>query len=270
LFSGIRAVSALDIEIFCNNNNPNCNDSSLVNRISRVRDTDSTPAVKFLGVYFDQNLNLNFQVKMIKSKLSRALFSLRAAKNTLSQKSMTYLYNALFHCHLIYAVQIWTCTSQSNHNEIFKLQKAAIRLINNAKYNSHTEPLFKACTILPFPDIITFHKLQFMQRFVQGFLPSSFNDTWVNNSIRNIGQNEISLRNDNQLNIPFARLVSTKRHPLCNFPKLWESFPDADIKFIRNIKEFDSRLKDYFIDDLSANIQCDRLFCPSCSLNNLS
>ena len=51
----------------------------------------------------------------------------------------------------------------------------------------------------PLPDLILFNKLQFMQSFNQNFLPSSFNDTWVKNSIRNIGENDIQLCNFDQL-----------------------------------------------------------------------
>ena len=84
-------------------------------------------------------------------------------------------------------------------NDLFKIQKSAIRVITGSAYNSHTEPLFKKLQILPLPDLILFNKLQFMQSFNQNLLPSSFNDTWVKNSIRNIGENDIQLCNFDQL-----------------------------------------------------------------------
>ena len=84
-------------------------------------------------------------------------------------------------------------------NDLFKIQKSAIRVITGSAYSSHTEPLFKKLQILPLPDLILFNKLQFMQSFNQYFLPSSFNDTWVKNSIRNIGENYIQLGNFDQL-----------------------------------------------------------------------
>ena len=37
-----------------------------------------------------------------------------------------------------------------------------------------------------------------MKRFSQNFLPESFRETWVRNSLRNIGENEIQLGNFNQ------------------------------------------------------------------------
>ena len=45
---------------------------------------------------------------MLKNKLSRALYALRSVKNTINQKGLILLYNSIFHCHLLYAIQIWS------------------------------------------------------------------------------------------------------------------------------------------------------------------
>jgi hypothetical protein len=228
--------------------------------------TDPEPAVKFLGVYFDPQLNFKYHIKRLRNKLSKSLYALRSTKNFLSEKALCQLYFTMIHSHLIYAIQIWTCTSPSNFSEIEKIQKKAIRIVKQAKYNAHTEPLFKKLNILPFKDLVTFFKLQFMQRFIQGFLPPSFNLVWTRNNIRNIGENEILLRNHNDINIPFARLHSADRQPLFAFPKIWEDFPVLQIKFTRRKLEFDNILKKHFLSELSSSINCTRLFCPSCSL----
>ncbi len=163
-----------------------------------------------------------------------------------------------------YMHQIWSSTNSSFLSDLFKLQKSAIRIITNSKFNAHTEPLFKKSGILPLPDLVTFLKLQFMHRFTQNFLPISFGDVWVKNNIRNEGENEIVLRNSNALQIPFSRLISIDRHPIIAFPKLWEQFPDIQIKFLRNRLEFDEKLKNYFLNELSSTTNCNRLFCYSC------
>ena len=263
LFS--RSNIRQDLKLFCNNNNEDQNLDSNISLIHRVTSEDSTPAVKFLGVFFDPSLTFKFHISKIKSKLSKALYALRMVKNTLNQKSLLLLYNSIFHCHLLYALQIWSCSRSGPQNEIFKMQKAAIRIVSGSSYNSHTEPLFKKLQVLPLPDLITFSKLQFMHRFSQKFLPSSFNDTWIKNSIRNIGENEIQLRNFNQLQHAHSSLSSLDVFPLYNFPKLWQEFPDEQIKIVRKPIEFDIKLKKYFINDLATNITCNRLFCPACS-----
>jgi hypothetical protein len=88
----------------------------------------------------------------------------------------------------------------------------AIRLIFNAKYNAHTEPLFKKSEILPLMSLCEFFKLQFRQQFVQGFLPVTFSETWVTNAIRRLDQPQIELRNRNYINIPFARTINIDFH----------------------------------------------------------
>jgi DNA primase large subunit len=150
-------------------------------------------------------------------------------------------------------------------NELFKKQKIAIRLLSNAKYNAHTEPLFKTLDIMPLPSLIQFFQLQFMQHFQQRFLPVIFSDAWIYNSVREIGENSIVLRNMDQLRVPFARISLVEKLPLVSFPTIWENFPDENIKFLRNKDEFNKKLKTYLLKKLSYVINCTRLYCPSCS-----
>ena len=104
-----------------------------------------------------------------------------------------------------------------------------------------------------------------MQRFVQGFLPDSFTNVWITNRIRRQGQAQIELRDDDNLHVPFARHLQLSLQPLILFPKLWENFDDESIKFIRNIPEFNYKLKLYYLNKLSSQVVCTRLFCPSCN-----
>jgi hypothetical protein len=80
----------------------------------------------------------------------------------------------------------------------------AIRTLCNSAYNAHTEPLFKKCAILHFLDLCEYFKVQFMQKFTQGFLPASFNEVWVTNAIRRANQDHVELRNDDDINITLS------------------------------------------------------------------
>ena len=86
------------------------------------------------------------------------------------------------------------------------------------------------------------------------------------NAERRQDQAQVTLRNDDLLFIPLARLSSTSKHPLIIFHKLWSEFPDEGIKFIRNKLEFNSKLKNYFLSQLKSTISCGRLLCPDCHL----
>jgi hypothetical protein len=254
-----------EIEIFCDNNNLNQNDPNLIQPIGRVGVDCEEKSVKFLGILIDDELNFKHHLSLIRSKLSKSLFQIRKAKNFLAKESLILLYYAIFHSHLAYATIVWSSANQSLINDIFKLQKKAIRLITLSKYNAHTEPIFKKLNILPLPDLITFFQVQFVHRFIDNLLPQSFSNTWTRNNDRNIGQNAMQLRNYQSLHIPFTRTVQMSHLPFFYLPKIWNNFPDNTIKNINTKQLFDENLKQYFLNDLNETVVCDRLFCPACS-----
>ena len=273
LFSNSLVARNTDRVLFIDNNNPNCvYNPNLLVPLTRVNGSDDNPTVKFLGIYIDPLLTFKHHVQIISKKISSSLYFLRAAKNVLSKKALTTVYYSLIHSHLIYAIQIWSCCSTSIINKLFVKQKNALRIINNSSYNAHTESLFKNCKILPLPKLIDFFKLQFMFHYVQGFLPTSFAETWLTNEARrrhleeNANLTNYRLRNDDDIFIPPARLSSTERLPMVCFPRLWSQFDKHDIKIQRNKNAFNSMLRNHFLDQLQSNFICERLLCPHCLL----
>ncbi len=165
---------------------------------------------------------------------------------------------------MIYAT-LWSICNQHLQNDLVKEQKLAIRAIAGLKYNDHTEPHFKKLEILPIPLLIDFFSIQFMQHFVQQFLPAAFDDIWTTNAISREGQSHICLRNDNNLFIPPARLSQTDNHPLTNLLRKWESIADVHlVNILRDKKDFD---KTYFLKKLKSHVKCENPFCPSCIIN---
>ena len=278
IFSHSKMVHDNDFSVFINNNNEGSNDPNLITEIARVKNTDDTPAIKYLGVFFDPSLNFKFQIQNISKKLSRALFSLRCVKNFLPPPALKSLYYSLIHCHLVYACEIWSCTFFSNLLPLIKKQKAALRIISNVKYNAHTEHLLKKHEILPLNYLIENMKIKFIQDAAQNILPTSFDSIWVKNRFRRhmaqdqppdealVPEDGIQLRNYDDFYIPYARTDQASFFPLCNLPKLWNSLPDS-IKIVRNQYEFNNLLKNHFLSKLSDNVSCTRLLCPSCHLN---
>ena len=175
------------------------------------------------------------------------------------------MYYALFHSHFIYCIHIWSSTTLSNLNGLFVKQKMAVRILNSAKYNAHSEPLYKQSNILPLPSHVEYFKLQFFHNFILDEPPRSFTNTWTRNIDRR-HEDQAVLRNHLEFFIPPTRLASTDKFPLANFPQLWCSFPDERIKAIVNKSSFNINLKKHFLDKLSSNYVCSRLLCPHCHL----
>ena len=140
IFSRLKITQ--NVIVVCDNNNEGQNVAENITQLSRVDSNHPTPAIKILGVFFDPELNFKFHISSLHKKLSKSLYALCTVKNTLNQKSLFLLYNSIFHCHLLYAVHIWSCSSSGPINNLFKLQKSAIKIISRSSYNAHTEPLF--------------------------------------------------------------------------------------------------------------------------------
>jgi len=232
--------------------------------IPNVNCSSEVPAVKFLGLYIDPMLNFKFHIEKMSKKLATALFFMRCAKNFLTFDALKAMYYSLFHSVLIYGIHVWSSTAQTNTQPLVIKQKMAVRIMHGARYNDHTEPLFKNAKILPFAKLSTFFDLQFMHHYVQQFLPVSFINTWTLTNQRRDDEFHMNLRNNANYDVPFARLVSLERHPLTRLPKTWLEFENENVKIIRNKLLFNKELKLFLLNQLNDNFTCDRLFCPQC------
>jgi hypothetical protein len=254
-------------KLFINNNNAFENHQCNIIELNRVLPTDEMPAIKYLGVYFDQSLNFKYHISQISKKLSHALYSLRQVKNILPPNALRTLYYSLFHCHLVYAVEIWSNVPSSLLNTLVTKQKAAIRLISNKPYNAHTEPLFKALSILPLSDLITYAKLKFFHSFHYKTIPSALNGTWhttleqrhLDGNIQHL----LNLRNNDDYYSPPSRTTFISRFPLFSLPSLWNLLPE-NLKELASKNSFSFNLKKFYIDNLNLNPTCNRLLCPAC------
>ena len=55
--------------------------------------------------------------------------------------------------------------------KIHILQKRAIRLIDNSKATSHSDPLFHKCKILKIIDLVDFNQAKFMYKYTKKTSP---------------------------------------------------------------------------------------------------
>ena len=200
--------------IVFDNNDPHAPfDPNLVSALERVHSNHIDPSsrsYKLLGVLFDEHLSFNFHIDLIKSKLSKALFCINRIKNFVPQKTLKTLYFSLFHSHLLYCPIIASCTTKTNLEKIFIMQKKAIRSITHSKSHTHTEPLFSSLKTLPYHKIIYKSQLLFFHSIHNKYAPSSFTNTWQKNSERTPSY---ALRNANDYFVPPAKLTLFERFP---------------------------------------------------------
>jgi hypothetical protein len=181
------------------------------------------------------------------------------------------LYYSLFHSHLTYGIEIWSCVPPSHLKQLISKQKTAIRIISNSSYNAHTEPIFKSLAILPLSNLITISNLKTFHSFVYNLTPTAFSDTWLTTIEQRHNDNQIhllyNLRNNDDYFVPLSRSLTLSRFPLYNLPTLWNSLaPHVRAIPIKHI--FTSSVKKQLLDNLSFQPNCTRLLCPACTRIN--
>ena len=110
-------------------------------------------STKFLGVILDEKLTWNDHIHHVATKLSGITGVLARLKYQIPPYIMKTIYSGLFGSILQYGISVWGGVSNKQSNRLIKLQKRAIRNVVGAKYNSHTEPIFKKLSLLKFSDI---------------------------------------------------------------------------------------------------------------------
>ena len=107
-----------------------------------------------MGLYLDPHLTFKYHVSVLSSRIAKGLYIIKNSKRLLSEKALRLLYFSLIHSHIIYAIQAYGCADKSVLQPIIKLQKKAIRIVSNSKYNAHCDPIFKEIEILKFEDLV--------------------------------------------------------------------------------------------------------------------
>jgi hypothetical protein len=127
--------------------------------------------------------------------------------------------------HINYCCIVWGCASQSNLNNILKLQNRAVRIILKAPFRAHTNPLFLKLKVLKIYDVCKLRIATFMYNAVHPSISPSlhlfykgFNYTSVTNY--NQYQTRYSMH---KLYIPYFRIVCRKNSINCAGPLIWNS-----------------------------------------------
>ena len=103
-------------------------------------------------------------------------------KNFLPTDILRILYNSLLLPHLQYSVLSWGFKM----GRLDKLQKCAVRIIANSRYNSHTDPLFKKFNLLKLKDLFELNVLKLFYKYRNNTLPfyvsNMFSDYTISHS----------------------------------------------------------------------------------------
>ncbi len=135
-------------------------------------------SIKYLGIYLDETLSGKAHLNVLAKKLLTANSMLAKCRNYLKEEELLSIYYALFSSHLTYGAQIWGQSIDKYMNNIFTLQKNALRIMSFSEFRSSSSPLFSKYKILKINDYITLSNCLLVHDYLNNKLPKSFENTF--------------------------------------------------------------------------------------------
>ena len=118
---------------------------------------------------------------------------------------------------------MWGSAAKSVSSKLVVLQKHAVRLIDNAPYLSHSDPIFKKLSILKLNSIYKLSCLLFMYKIKNNQIPNVCNNLVLFNST---SESIYSLRTIDNFVVPNHRTTLRSRSIKIQGPKIWKTIPD--------------------------------------------
>lgn len=107
---------------------------------------------KYLGLYIDEMLCFHQHLTHIRNKIIPMAFAIRRIRHRISEKTATQLYFAHIYSHLIFMNPIWSAASKVKLEEMFVVQKKALKFAHKKPMLTPSNELFSE-KILPLPVI---------------------------------------------------------------------------------------------------------------------
>ena len=148
--------------------------------------------------------------------------------------------------HLTYGIHAWGNTIFIN--QILKLKKRAVRLINKKEYRAHTDPLFKSENILKIDDFHKLHVSFFTHNQIYKRLPDSFSNFY---KFTNMHTRQIHTIYKER-----PRTTFTSKLPKHCFPDIWNSL-DTKLRETQTRNTFKNKIKYNILSNYNENVKCN-------------
>ena len=180
-------------------------------------------------------------------------------KRYLPISAMKLMYDSLILSHLQFGITNWGF----EWDRISKLQKRALRIMTNSKYDAHTEPLFKQLRLLKVNDIFDVQCLKFWYKFVNKELPNYFRDMFK----YNYELHDIVTRSLERLHLYPTRTSGARNVLRHHIPEILNKFPGYLMDRIKthSLHSISYHIKCYLIDLYSYD--CSIIDCYICNNN---
>ena len=176
----------------------------------------------YLGIiidsYFDTHLSWKSHTNMISQKIAKTIGIMCKLKKFVPSIILQTIYSSLITPYLNYGILTWG----TQLSKLCMLQKKAVRIISNSKYNAHTDPLFKKFNVLKVTDLCALQELKFAFKLENGTLPSYFTNSMYQ---RHSEIHQYETRNSNNLVTPQSKHYFTNKSIRFRLPNIYNNCP---------------------------------------------
>ena len=231
--------------------------------IKRVHEQGEEKSFKLVGVLLDDQLSWKYHIAHVKTKAAKALAYISTSQKSLTREVKKMLYKSLVESQFNYCLSVWGGAKETLLDPIIKLQKKAIRVATESKYNAHTMPLFGRIKSLKFQDLYHLRCAEIAMRVVKGTASPGLSQCF-----RVLGVQETRKRTRAEhsvlprLFVPLAKSEQMTRLPSCAIPRIWRDLDDKFKLFGRIALQQD--FKFYKFEDYN-NWTCQLKKCYTCN-----
>jgi hypothetical protein len=202
-------------------------DIHINHKANPIKNTCST---NFLGRTLDSSLSWKTHIDQLSSKLNSACYVIRSLKSVISTENLRTIYFSYMNSTIAYGIIFWGNSPYSNN--IFKLQKRAIRIIMNVGNRESCRELFKKLNILPLHSQYILSFLLFVVKNIYEFT--------ANSSVHSL-----NTRHKSDLHPPSTKVNKYKKGVYYSGIKIFNYLPQKIKDLSWNIKKFKSALKKF-------------------------
>lgn len=122
----------------------NCNNTGNCSCLS----ISQTKIIKYLGVYFDRNLNWYPQVDMLATRIRRLIHIFRTLRQSADTETLNTVYSALCTSVLTYCVPAWGGAAKTHFLKVERAQRAVLKVLHHKIFRFPTKDLYKLAKVL--------------------------------------------------------------------------------------------------------------------------
>ena len=228
--------------------------------IERILDNSS---FKLVGVHIDPKLTWKCHINHIRAKIGQAMSLIIRSKNYLPKQIKILLYKSLIQSHIEYCLPVWGNALDTHMKPLEIIQRKAIRVATNSKYNSHSDPLFHQINAYTLKDLYLIRCARIGMKVTKNRANDGLQSCFrVINSEPRVTRSGSGF--GKRLFVPLPKIELTKRLPQFQIPAIWNAFPDKYKQFgiLALMEDFKkSKIEEY------GEFSCKKKKCFPCGKN---